>query len=335
MLKRYKNASILTQLNENSFLNGDIVTDGDHITYIGPSKNGSEEIIDLKGFSVIPSFKNGELNLLGLEKNEIENKIFDNVKSGVTDITAIATDFEFCKNVFEKLNLEYKIAMPFEDIKKCKCDSNHMLVYVDPLKEEEPVLDEISDFSAKNNLKVMIKLFDNLQETGILNSAKKMLPISYIESFGLLDRGGTLLGAIWSDKEDYAVLNNYDFDVTIRPIRDLRKGNGFANITQIQNAGLNINVGSGDEKSDDFFREARALLLGTRGILTDENATTEKQIFELLACEKELSENGKANFIILDKKFDSIDDVLNYADKKDVLMTIANGKIIYHRGEIK
>jgi len=332
MLKRYKNASILLRFNENSFIDGDIVTDGNHISYIGPSQNGKEEIVDLKGFLIVPSFKNGGINLLDLGKKEIEERIFDSVKSGVTDIVAISSEYEFCKEIFEKLGIDYKIALPFENIKRYKSDP-HMLVYVDPLKEEENVLDEISDYAAKNSLKLVIKLFDNLEETGKLNSTKKMLPINYVESFGLLDRGGTILGSIWSDKEDYALLNSYDFDVTIRPVNDLKNGNGFSNVTQIKNGGLDIKVGSGEEKNTDFFREARAILLGTRGMLTDKDAITEGEVLETIACGQGLKEGGKANFVVLDKKFANVEDILNYADKRDVFMTIANGKTIYRRGE--
>ena len=210
-----------------------------------------------------------------------------------------------------------------------------MMIYVDPLLEEENVLDEISDYAAKKNLKLLIKLFDNLDLTGKLNSSKNMLPTSYIESFGLLDRGGTILGSIWSDKEDYAILSSYGFDITVRPIADLRKGNGFANLVQIQNAGLGISIGTDDEDDIDVFREGRAILLGTRGMLNDPEVISEEKVLYILTKEGKIGEGEKASFIVLDRERLSPKEILNSLCKNDIYMVISNGEIIYKKGETR
>ena len=70
-------------------------------------------------------------------------------------------------------------------------------------------------------------------------------------------------------------------------------------------------------------------------MLTDKDAITEGEVLETIACGQVLKEGEKANFVVLDKKFANVEDILNYADKRDVFMTVANGKIIYCRGETK
>ena len=107
MLKRYKNASVLKCFNENFVLNGDIVTDGDHICCIDKNQGGVETSIDLTGKTIIPSFKNYCCNLFGLNEREIEKKIDENIKSGVTDIVVLSDKFDFCKNLLEKKHLDY------------------------------------------------------------------------------------------------------------------------------------------------------------------------------------------------------------------------------------
>jgi len=227
MQKLFKNVKQLKNIDSNEWKQSDIVADFDEIC-------ANFAVDEFDGFVVIPSFKNHFLNLLNLSSSQIEERIFANIKAGVTDFIVLTDNFLVCKYLFEKFHLDGKIAlMPDFDFDSIDYSSDKILVYVDPYTMEENVLDEASDIAAKKGYKVVIRLFDNLEQTGILNSNTGQLPISYIESFGLLDRGGYISGAICSDKEDYRILSGYEFSIITRPIADLRKGNGFANIVQI------------------------------------------------------------------------------------------------------
>ena len=331
MQKHYKNVKKLKNFYTNEFEVGDIIVDNGTIAYMGKNKESEHEKIDLSEHIVIPSFKNYHCDARGLPSSEIENLIYENVKAGVTDIIVVTDSFLFTKFVLEKYNLNYKLAITLQDAKELSdLDKEKILVYVDPALDEESELDEASDFAGKNELKVFINMFDNLELVGELNSKTKKLPINYIEEFGLLDRGGYISGAICSDKEDYNLINQYDFEIIVRPMRDLRKGNGFANIIQIQNAGLPVSVGTHDDMHIDMFQIARTLLLGTRGLLCDECAINENEVLSVI-CTKELEEKTKANFIVLDTKFDEeniIQNIINSANKEDIMLTIANGEII-------
>jgi len=321
MQKLFKNVKQLKNIDSNEWKQSDIVADFDEIC-------ANFAVDEFDGFVVIPSFKNHFLNLLNLSSSQIEERIFANIKAGVTDFIVLTDNFLVCKYLFEKFHLDGKIAlMPDFDFDSIDYSSDKILVYVDPYTMEENVLDEASDIAAKKGYKVVIRLFDNLEQTGILNSNTGQLPISYIESFGLLDRGGYISGAICSDKEDYRILSGYEFSIITRPIADLRKGNGFANIVQICNAELGLSVGSDDEEDMNMFSYMRTLMLGTRGLLCNENALTEEEAFKILA-----NSNDKS-FIVLDKQFNSVKDIVNKANNDKILMVVSNGKVIYFRGE--
>ncbi len=333
MQKHFKNVKLLKNLELSDWQAGDIITDNGVIAYAGKEKTSDfQDVIDLRDSIIIPSFKNYYLNLLNLSSSEIEERIFANIKSGITDFIVVTDNYLLCKYLFESYNLKGKIALPpdfdFESV-----TGENVLIFVDPITMEENMLDDASDIAAKKGYKVLIKLFDNLDETGELNTATKQLPINYVENFGLLDRGGYISGAICSDKEDYRLLNDYNFEIITRPIADLRKGNGFANLVQIENAGLQIHVGSDDEKYVDIFSYARALLLGTKGMLCDSECIDESKVLRILTKSNTVEENADADFIALDGKFNSVEEIVNTANACNIKMVVSGGKIIYVRGE--
>lgn len=335
MQKHYKNVKLLKTLDATGFLMGDIIVTDGKISYVGESISMQcDEEYDLQGKIVMPSFKNLSCDLRGLSSSEAEKVIMSNIASGVTEIIAITDDLILCKYLFNKLSLTWKVAYPYSEALPNEEDLDKVLLFADPVVDEENVLDEISDFSAKNGCQVFVDLFGNLRETGELNSSTGQLPINYIENFGLLDRGGYLSGAICSDKEDYRLLGEYNFKVVTRPVSDLRKGNGFANIVQIQNAGLDLAFGSGDDKEVDFFQIGRSVLLGTRGLLCDGEVLDEREVLSVMSRTEALEEGQDADFIVVDNTFETIEDVVNHASKRDIEMTIAKGKIIYNR-EVK
>jgi len=328
MQKHYKNVKQLNDFCAKGLELGDIITDNGTITYMGKSKESNFEKIELSGCMIIPSFKNYDCDVRGLSSNEIENLILENINAGVTDLIVITNDFLLTKLILEKYHLNYKIALRVEYAKEIsEINKEKTLIYLEPAMDEENELEEASDFAGKNKLKVFIKMFDNLELIGELNSKTKKLPINYIEDFGLLDRGGYISGAICSDKEDYNILNQYDFEIVVRPMCDLRKGNGFANIIQIQNAGIPLSIGTGADMHIDIFQVLRTLYLGTRGLLCDEDAVSENDVFSI-AQRNIIKENEIASFIIIKDRFKNIEELLNCANKQDIVLTISNGKII-------
>lgn len=322
MQKHFKNVKTITNLGANVACKNYLIIDNGIITYFGKKPNDvAVTAEDLSEKIVIPTFKNNHCHLMGLSSQEIEEVILSNIKAGVGEIIVVTDNYLFTKLLLEKYGLDYKIALRVEDAKGLEeIDCEKILIYVDPCVYEENELDEASDFAGKNNLKVFINMFDNLQRIGELNSFAGKLPINFVEEFGLLDRGGYLSGAICCDKEDFRLLSEYDFEIVVRPIRDLRKGNGFANILQIQNAGLSCSLGTMDERHIDMFQNTRALMLGTRGLLCDEEIITSKEAFAL-ATVGEIEEDKQASFILLKDKFkeeNKFEEVFNLANDSDI-----------------
>lgn len=330
MQKRFKNVKILKN-DYSGFENCELeIKDG--FAVISKCKKAScyEENFE-KSVFILPSFKNYDLDLRNLNPQEAEKRILQNVSVGVTDFIVISDDLISMRFILKRLGVNWKIALPSNfDIEALEnIEKDRFLLYCEPAVDEEDVLEKISDFAGKNNLNVYIKLFEDLQKTGELNSKTSTLPINYVESLGLLDRGGYLSGAICSDKEDYMLLNQYDFSVVIRPIADLRKGKGLSNVVQIANADLKVDVGSADENKFMPFQNMRTMLLGMKGMLTDENAITEKETLKLLTNDN-LSFDLK-DFVVIEGNFDSVESLVNEANETDILLNVCDRKIIYDR----
>ncbi len=331
MQKHFKNVKTITNLGANVACENYLVVDNGIIAYFGKKPNDVAVMAeDLSEKIVIPTFKNNHCHLIGLSSSEIEKVILSNVKAGVGEIIVVTDNYLFTKLLLEKYGIDYKIALRVEDAREVEnIDKDKLLVYVEPCFDEEDELDEASDFAGKNSLKVFINMFDNLQKTGELNSSTGKLPIHYIEDFGLLDRGGYISGAICCDKEDFNILNQYDFEIVVRPVRDLKKGNGLANIVQIQNAGMSCSIGTMDDCFVDMFQNVRVLTFGTRGLLCDEDAISLDEVFALATSSK-IEEKEKGNFFVLNDNFDeeNFENVISLASARDIEKVIINGENI-------
>ena len=329
MQKRFKNVKQPLSFGATMVSSNYLIVDNGIITYFGKKPNEDCSVAeDFCGKIIIPTFKNNHCHLMGLSSSEMEKVILSNIKAGVGEIIVVTDNYLYAKLLLEKYGLDYKIALKVDDAEEVEeIDKEKLLIYVDPCVDEESELDKASDFAGKNNLKVFINLFDNLQKTGELNSSTGKLPIRYVEEFGLLDRGGYISGAICCDKEDYRLISEYDFEIVIRPIRDLNKGNGLANIIQIQNAGLTCSLGSMDMREVDFFQNVRALTYGTKGLLCDEEATSLEEVFALATSGK-VEEGQKANFLVLKEDLceENLEKIISLASARDIEMTIINGK---------
>lgn len=326
MQKHYKNAKLLLRFDQVEPISGDLVVDDGKIIYVGKAFNEKRgKIVDVNGSIIMPAFTNAFCDASDLCERDLEKIIKENYIAGVSKLKIKTDLFTATKKILEECGLNYKILVSSEyalkNQKEILKNKKDIEICVDPYELDENMLDKISDFALSNDLKTNLKMFDSLEKTGELNSSKRMLPIDYVESFGLLDKGGTLIGAICSDKEDYQRLSSYDFDITINPVSDLRKANGLSNIVQIENAGLNLNIGTGQEKYIDFFREGRTILLGTKGLLNDPNVVNEHDVFRLLTSGREIKEGQQVDLILikdLEIQNDIVADVINQADRKNI-----------------
>jgi len=212
--------------------------------------------------------------------------------------------------------------------------------------------DDLISFSRQKNLPVSTHLSETLKEVGDCTVKHNKTPVEYLEYLGFLDRECTVYHCVHSDKDDLKILADYNVNVVSCPSSNLKLASGIAPIYAMQNAGLNIALGTDGAYSNnsyDMFKEMfltatlnKALLYNAEILKAEEvvNMAT-KNGAKALGFENlgEIKAGYLADLIILDinkphhaPHHNLISNLVYSAKSSDVYLTMINGKIIYEKG---
>lgn len=315
----FKNAS-LVDVEKQNFHVVDILVEGEKIKKIEPTGKinvtNQTEVVDLLRGYVIPSFLNAfeTLNVFNVD-TEILNKRGKEYFSffmGMKDILG---------GVVNYFNEE-------DDI---------MLENISQLDEKQ--LSEISNESAKKNKRIWLKIGQDLCELGAVDKKFGKGVVQVLEDFGILDRQWVLIGGNCLEKDDLRLLRQYGDKIVICPSEDGQLGRRPTNLKTLIDLDFCIRIGSGQAFEIDFFAFMRQVLMTQWGIFEDKSWLSEKDVF-LMATNNfpTLQEGMQADFAVITNAPELYSNVLQMLvwgkSKKDVFMTVANGRVLQELGNI-
>ncbi len=313
----FKNCSLVDIENNNAKVVDILVENGKIVKISESIKAGKTDYIDLEGDFVLPPFDNPFMS------SEIFN--FKSEKD-----VALFKELMVLKNVLGGVlflkdePLDSKVSILLENM--------------DELEENE--LSEISDLSAKENLQIFLKVGQSLEELGTVDKKfGKSLPL-VLEDFGILDRDWVLVGGNCFEKDDLRIFREHGDKYIICPYEDGQAGRRPVNLLTLKNLDFDIKIGSGSAFEIDYFAYIRQVLMTQWSLFEDKNCLTEKEAF-LMTTNKAttLVEGEDANFIVVRREPTLYPTVLQNLiwgkSKKDVTMTVMNGRILQTFGEIE
>ena len=220
----------------------------------------------------------------------------------------------------------------------------------DPIKVEK-----LGKIAEKTHSNIQLHLSETLKETAACINKHGKTPAKFFADIGIFDRPTTAAHCVYLSDEDYIILKEKNVSVAHCPISNLKLGSGIADIVKLQNRGINVALGTDGAASNDnlnIIEDMKTAILLQKGIHRDASLLTSEDILRIATKNGALSQ-GRTNTgeIAVGKKADlfvmnfnapnlqPITDMLNgavYASlPENVVLTMANGKILYEKGEFK
>ena len=179
-----------------------------------------------------------------------------------------------------------------------------------------------------------------------------LTPTRFFEESGLLEHGGSFFHCTYMTDEDLAVFRKRGLWAVTNPGSNLKLASGIAPIVRMQQAGLNLAVGTDGAASNnalDMFREMYLVTALQKGISGDATACPAENVVQMAVSGGALAmglddctaiEPGmQADMIVIDLNRPSMRPIHNivknlvYAGGKDcVRMTMVAGRILYENG---
>ncbi len=209
----------------------------------------------------------------------------------------------------------------------------------------------MADLSQTYGAPTTAHVSETLKETGECTVRRNLTPTQFLHKIGYFDFGGVIAHGTYLDKDDVALLSEKGVYCASNPGSNLKLASGIAPIYSMLKNNMKVCLGTDGAASNNalsMFREMYLLSCLQKGMMKDATAVLAEQA---IACAtvngyRALGLNGgtlevgnPADMILLDlsaPNFRPLNDVKKHivysADTANVLMTVANGKIVYNQG---
>ena len=209
----------------------------------------------------------------------------------------------------------------------------------------------MADLSQTYGAPTTAHVSETLKETGECTVRRNLTPTQFLHKIGYFDFGGVIAHGTYLDKDDVALLSEKGVYCASNPGSNLKLASGIAPVYSMLKNNMKVCLGTDGAASNNalsMFREMYLLSCLQKGMMKDATAVLAEQA---IACAtvngyRALGLNGgtlevgnPADMILLDlsaPNFRPLNDVKKHivysADTANVLMTVANGKIVYNQG---
>ena len=325
-MKLFKNAR-LVDLETGEVCLTDILEEKGKILEIGKNQtsNFGEEIVDLEGNYVLPSFVNSfSDSVSAFQKNYFKLK----KKSQIDKVC----DLFYAKNLLAG-------AIFSEDVAK------NEICLIDKIEEkDEKTLSDLSLWVAKEKSVSFLKIGQDLESLGSIDKEYGKSVSRVLEDFGFLDRRAVIVGGNCLEKDELELFRSYDCDFVLLPNDDGKFGRRVVNLATLFSKDFNIALGSGDSSEIDFFAYMRQLIFGMRSLFEDVDCINERQVLgiatngSVLGVDDAIKVGEDATFIVVRARESLYDDIFKTLvwemSKRDVFMCVKNGEVLQKNGEI-
>lgn len=217
---------------------------------------------------------------------------------------------------------------------------------------EEKLIEAVADIAAESGAPTYIHLSETLKEVGDCTVRHGGLtPPQYLHRLGFFDNGGLAAHCTYADKDDVALLKQSGVVPVINGGSNLKLASGVAPVASMLAAGLRPALGTDGSASNNatsLFREMYLYSCLQKETMKDASAVSAEEAlsaatvngYRALGFDGGVLEAGKfADMVLLDLSAPNMHplsdvkkNVVYSADTSLVLMTVANGKIVYERG---
>jgi len=225
-----------------------------------------------------------------------------------------------------------------------------------PYTCDKEVLMQAKEFAREMGLPYVIHLAETKKEFLDFARDKKMTPVEYLDSLGVLDENTLAAHAVWMGKKDFNILKKRGVKISHCPQSNMKLGSGIAPITDFLKNGITVSLGTDGSASNnalDMFRELKSAALLASVAKLDASAITARAALRMATIEGAIAlgkgneigslEIGKkADVITLDLNKPHLTPIYDYyshlvyaADGSDVNDSVIDGNVVMRNRKLK
>ncbi|MBQ8311102.1 MAG: amidohydrolase [Clostridia bacterium] len=211
----------------------------------------------------------------------------------------------------------------------------------------------VGAYASDHGMRMQIHLSETEKEHMECIRRHGKTPTRFFYDLGVLDASTTAAHCVWVSDEDIAMLAEKGVSVAHNPISNLKLGSGVMPLEKMRKVGINVALGTDGVASNnrlDVLREMQTAAILHKGFLRNPASTTAREMLPMATRNGALSQGRtdcgrvevgyRADLVLIDRNaihnIPSYDDyaMLAYsAERFDVRMTMADGRILYRNGE--
>ncbi len=217
-------------------------------------------------------------------------------------------------------------------------------------------LKQVAEIAKERGLGLNMHIAEGLAEVEGVRKKYGMTPVEYVNSAGVFDVNCIAAHCVYLEDGDYDILKNKKVNVAINPVSNAKLANGFSNVPEMLERGLNICIGTDGAASNNtlnMFREMTFEALIHKGLKKEATAVSAEDVLKMatlggaraLGREGDLGrieEGCKADLAVIDLRSpqlqpvnDPVSSLVYSANGSEVDTVIVNGKILMEHKELK
>lgn len=229
-----------------------------------------------------------------------------------------------------------------------------MCVHAEYTNAEAPVR-TIADYAKEHGVGIQLHASETKSEHNECIDRHGKTPIQWFESLGILDSTVTAAHCVWVSDSDMKIMAENGVSVAHCPISNLKLASGVARLPELIEAGVNVCIGTDGASSNnrlDMIRELQTAAILQKGVNYNPELMPAETIIKLATLNGAKAQRrfdcgsievGKrADLVLINCNtphnlplYDSASMLVYSAMASDVLMTMVDGRVLYHNGEFK
>lgn len=218
---------------------------------------------------------------------------------------------------------------------------------------DEKLLGQLSNLARELKTGVYTHCCETEAEVKNCLRATGKTPLEYLDGLGMFDGGGGIYHGVHLTEREIDIIKEKNISVITCPASNLKLASGIAPLCELREKGVNVGIGTDGAASNnslDMFREMYLAAVLQKYRLRNAAAMEAEaalymatvgssRAMGLFDCDV-LREGKAADIIMLDLKQpnmqpenDIVKNIVYSASKKNVKMTMINGRIVYRNGE--
>lgn len=216
-------------------------------------------------------------------------------------------------------------------------------------------VEQIAEFARTAGAQQHVHVSETRAEHEQCREKYGMTPVAYLAAHGLFDVPTTAAHCVWIEGGDYDILKEKGATVAVNPISNMKLASGVCNVQALLDRGINVAIGTDSVSSNnslDFLEEMKVFAIAGKSHYNNPIAVTPRDALKaatlggaLAQGRKDcglLKEGYKADLVVLDISrpnmhpvHDMINNIVYSANSANVILTMADGKVLYDNGEFK